>query len=712
MPRVKPLAMASPDSGDEDRDDISITSTAPSAAQDEYLVEEILAERTDTGVTEYLVKWDGYPEERCTWEPRSSFQAEEEPEGPALLEWRTRKMRLDRGLQKPYNVEALETKVEAIEDAKRKRKDRRWAKRKRLGIPVPSVKPSKQLTTSSSDIEAVEDDNTGRFRGKTESSSSSESDNAVQRKRRTEWTDQEDNALMKGLSRIGSSWDQIREMYPILKLKSHLDLEREARHLRSTFIESGRDVPQCLQVFDKKKPKSKRTRKDEGDESSEDSLLENIRTQAPNKTFKKLQKRGKLKTSEEPTEDIYDFEETNPTERQQQTQSPTLKPTVANPSQPMLQRRTQVGRVGTGPAGRGGHTINPTGITSRRPPIQGAAIFGNWNQASTRKPYGTGKTGDQHKLFDKLSIQNRTMKAHRREPAPNPAHLSFIDRQTGCAIDNPISAVHSQPPKKTPFQLLQEQRRNAVETEEAAVDIDASTPADDLDEDTLMMIDSITKKDEVANVKTRENSLITIASGPPTQSRVVTGPGPENSPVATPLTGSTSVSVPTGGTVTSSRSVSLSTTAKPILPTNQALISTLNTTFMSRQQQIAEPVLTGPVPAAKDSEPWQATSDLIAPQTTTPFPKDILGLLEIGSEHDVVGEVRFRGIPEIPYTPQFRTVVHPRNMLYAVPRSQSTGRTHYWFERICIADEYRKYFPWVNDRFPLSPFRMIKLKRI
>ena len=50
-------------------DDISITSTVPSEPKDEYEVEVILAQRTFAVGEMYLLKWVGYPYERCTWEP-------------------------------------------------------------------------------------------------------------------------------------------------------------------------------------------------------------------------------------------------------------------------------------------------------------------------------------------------------------------------------------------------------------------------------------------------------------------------------------------------------------------------------------------------------------------------------------------------------------------------------------------------------------------
>ena len=43
--------------------------------QNDFLVEKILRHRLnkDNNTSEFLVKWDGYGEEECTWEPPSSF---------------------------------------------------------------------------------------------------------------------------------------------------------------------------------------------------------------------------------------------------------------------------------------------------------------------------------------------------------------------------------------------------------------------------------------------------------------------------------------------------------------------------------------------------------------------------------------------------------------------------------------------------------------
>lgn len=49
-----------------------------SSDQDEvYDVERILAERLENGVTRYLVKWQNYPDDQCTWEPAENFDTSE-----------------------------------------------------------------------------------------------------------------------------------------------------------------------------------------------------------------------------------------------------------------------------------------------------------------------------------------------------------------------------------------------------------------------------------------------------------------------------------------------------------------------------------------------------------------------------------------------------------------------------------------------------------
>uniref|UniRef100_A0A093XET6 Chromo domain-containing protein 1 n=1 Tax=Talaromyces marneffei PM1 TaxID=1077442 RepID=A0A093XET6_TALMA len=115
-----------------DEDDISLTSTAGSVFQDEYEVETIHAQDIINGQKVYLVKWKGYEDLRCTWEPRDSFNTKE-----ILLEWEDKKRQIKRGVREPFDVEAWQAECEAFETAREDRKRRRQEKRARLSLLGP-----------------------------------------------------------------------------------------------------------------------------------------------------------------------------------------------------------------------------------------------------------------------------------------------------------------------------------------------------------------------------------------------------------------------------------------------------------------------------------------------------------------------------------------------------------------------------------------------
>lgn len=50
---------------------------APSNSDEVYDVERILAESVEDGITKYLVKWQNYPDDQCTWEPVENFDTSE-----------------------------------------------------------------------------------------------------------------------------------------------------------------------------------------------------------------------------------------------------------------------------------------------------------------------------------------------------------------------------------------------------------------------------------------------------------------------------------------------------------------------------------------------------------------------------------------------------------------------------------------------------------
>ena len=108
---------------------LSLTSTIQSEPQVEYPLEGILAERVIAGVREYLVKWEGYPDERCTWEPEENFQNDS-----TLPEWIKQKARIEEGAAQPYDVEALEARIERWKNETLDRKARRRQRRLELSV--------------------------------------------------------------------------------------------------------------------------------------------------------------------------------------------------------------------------------------------------------------------------------------------------------------------------------------------------------------------------------------------------------------------------------------------------------------------------------------------------------------------------------------------------------------------------------------------------
>ncbi|OCK85322.1 hypothetical protein K432DRAFT_421915 [Lepidopterella palustris CBS 459.81] len=126
---------------ESDSDSISVTSTAPSIEQPEYAVEEIRAEReTEEGEMEYLIKWEGYPLHRCTWEPQAHLLDKQIEDA-----WKDQQKRARRGYITPFKtleqfnqhqIRAFEKAQDKAELAKLQRRARRRAKRIKKGLAV------------------------------------------------------------------------------------------------------------------------------------------------------------------------------------------------------------------------------------------------------------------------------------------------------------------------------------------------------------------------------------------------------------------------------------------------------------------------------------------------------------------------------------------------------------------------------------------------
>ncbi|KAK6955012.1 hypothetical protein Daesc_002642 [Daldinia eschscholtzii] len=153
------LRTSAEQSDTDDMDDISVTSTDYGVNHEdqdkEWTVEALYAERDHPeipGEKQYLISWEGFPMDQCTWEPVENL-------GPGLLtQWAEIQEEIAAGQREPFNVEIYNTAVRE----KDSRHERRNAKRKRLGLPLtlplPVESPTESLTPTTQGDEMVLDD--------------------------------------------------------------------------------------------------------------------------------------------------------------------------------------------------------------------------------------------------------------------------------------------------------------------------------------------------------------------------------------------------------------------------------------------------------------------------------------------------------------------------------------------------------------------------
>ncbi|KAI0485869.1 hypothetical protein F4859DRAFT_472770 [Xylaria cf. heliscus] len=116
---------------DSDEDDLSITSTIneDNDSEKEWEVDDILAERPHPLIPDalqYLIKWEGFKLEDCTWEPVENL-------GDGLLaKWEENKANIEAGTGENFDLATYD--AACAERAQRHM--RRNAKRQRLGFPL------------------------------------------------------------------------------------------------------------------------------------------------------------------------------------------------------------------------------------------------------------------------------------------------------------------------------------------------------------------------------------------------------------------------------------------------------------------------------------------------------------------------------------------------------------------------------------------------
>ncbi|KAL1584680.1 hypothetical protein WHR41_06889 [Cladosporium halotolerans] len=136
---------------DSDPDSISIHSTEPSDVEQEYDVEKILAEEpNEDGVMHYLVKWEGYPLHRSSWEPEENLLSD-----AIMAKWLKEKDAVATGDLEAFDLDRFHEAYEDAEELKDERKRRRAEKRKRLGMTSSSTTAS--LSDAARDGASIKD---------------------------------------------------------------------------------------------------------------------------------------------------------------------------------------------------------------------------------------------------------------------------------------------------------------------------------------------------------------------------------------------------------------------------------------------------------------------------------------------------------------------------------------------------------------------------
>ena len=487
-----------------DEDSVSITSTVPSEPREEYPVEAIIAEREADGSTEYLVRWEGYPDERCTWEPESSFQSED-----TLFDWKTQKMRVSRGLAAPCDIGALLDRVEKWITASENRKARRRSKRMRLGISVAQMETDvdDESHNDTRQPKAAKEVQTGLSQAPLNKGTSSKKDTIPARSRGgSEHTDgrlnqlqerpqvftgQEENTSMnvpghaptavmfhpqrqedQGSNHSTStaqtplespikssggifrkSTDATKELPPIRD--SHLELHpqrqevQSSNHLKSTAKDSPvsptkSSVGTVRKTTDsvKKLPTARDSLPEK--ESSIPNLKSSLPSTLPPKiNSSNLNGRGSASNSRSGM--------VGPNSPTKETHSP---------------RQVQMGRSGRGPARLAISNLKPSPTSPKRPSVTGAALLKNWNKnvKPRRSMAYQGSLPNANERapekFGKLSVKRKYEKAGRNEPAPDFDKLIFMELKPPAkkpAAKKPsLSLPGLKIPSKTPFEMIQE----------------------------------------------------------------------------------------------------------------------------------------------------------------------------------------------------------------------------------------------------------------
>lgn len=419
-------------------DSVSLTSTVMSEQQEEYVIDGgVLAEQNDNGTILYLVKWEGYGEDRNSWEPADCFASE-----MTLKEWETDKIRIAKGTKKAFDVAAWEKRKWKIDEKTDIRRQRRQQKKQSLNQEIDLLHSGDE---ASDDVREMVPERRVSSKRVASKALSSKDDSAlsVQHGKRL-FTDKEDRALEAGLQREGGPfWSKIREMYGAngtvsqdLVGRSMLDLQERAFEMKMDFERHGRDVPEWLKpVTMENYPRRSNpalieqlveetpqaSRKHGGSSNAEPRL-----NHGPLKIATRLPKISKLGAESPQQTDLGIAAPSKPyTGTGRFSEAASLTP-----------KSPRLGILGAGPT-RLRRSEPVFSKPRRKASVTAMDVMTNWSAKSKERNVDPDRAsvakGEPAKHFKKLSSQNRFNKRARNEPAPDPDRLIFIDRKTGKA---------------------------------------------------------------------------------------------------------------------------------------------------------------------------------------------------------------------------------------------------------------------------------------
>ena len=496
--------IGSPEASDDDT--VSLTSTMFSEEQARYEVEAILAEINKDGEMLYLTKWQGYEDYANTWEPKENFDQD-----TTFKDWQERKMRISRGREKPFSVEAWKASKRRHEAETEARRRRRREKKKRMNIEVDdSLSSSDPSSTSEENSEEdspvepspVQEPPLKRPRTLERKRSSATASRKV-------WTDPEQNALLKGLQDAnGPRWGEILGWYghhgsrsEILKDRTLLELQHKIEAIKLEFSLAGRDPPLYLMPAEKESgiqitarksqittaPNGVNDSKIHNDIKSPSSLMKEHKNpqaaESPLHSTKNPQRRAQM-------EEEHKIKSTAPkVDAQGSNLFTKLHPQSAQQSPKRGQPRTawtgtaktsaethhdpppnlaRMGNVGRGPARLGPPKPKAKLKKSdarRKPAATGLDVAAKWNAEpklrhskldSEKADVATQKASQ---LFSKLSTRHRVFKRQRNERAPDRSQLVFLDNK-GKALKRgsfPTTPVTPNEANKIPLEPHQEE---------------------------------------------------------------------------------------------------------------------------------------------------------------------------------------------------------------------------------------------------------------